>query len=98
MLVCIRRTSSVEICCLPFDSLADLEEFIKVTDAELQKELKDGDYDGLARVMVHLLAVRGRQAATDELFEPLKDTIILLESYGLKMPDHIYVQVEVLYI
>ncbi|KAJ6666585.1 hypothetical protein lerEdw1_020308 [Lerista edwardsae] len=76
------------------DSLADLEEFIKVTDAELQKELKEGDYDGLASVMVHLLAVRDRQAATDELFEPLKDTIILLESYGLKMPDHIYVQVE----
>ncbi|XP_066487525.1 dynein axonemal heavy chain 11 [Tiliqua scincoides] len=76
------------------DSLADLEEFIKVADAELHKELKEGDYNGLAGVMVHLLAVRDRQAATDELFEPLKDTIILLESYGLKMPDHVYVQVE----
>uniref|UniRef100_A0A8D2LWB0 Dynein axonemal heavy chain 11 n=1 Tax=Varanus komodoensis TaxID=61221 RepID=A0A8D2LWB0_VARKO len=76
------------------DSLADLEEFIKITDAGLQKELKEGDYDGLIDVMVHLLAVRHRQAATDELFEPLKDTIILLESYGQKMPDHVYVQVE----
>lgn len=84
------------MCCLLFDSLADLEEFIKVTDAELNKDLKEGDYNGLVGVMVHLLAVRDRQAATDDLFEPLKDTIILLESYGLKMPDHVYVQVEVL--
>uniref|UniRef100_A0A670JQ67 Dynein axonemal heavy chain 11 n=1 Tax=Podarcis muralis TaxID=64176 RepID=A0A670JQ67_PODMU len=76
------------------DSLADLEEFIKMTDVGLQKELKEGDYDGLIDVMVHLLAVRNRQAATDELFEPLKDTIMLLESYGQKMPDHVYVQVE----
>ncbi|XP_062979874.1 dynein axonemal heavy chain 11 [Elgaria multicarinata webbii] len=76
------------------DSLADLEEFIKMTDAGLHKELEEGDYNGLIDVMVHLLAVKHRQAATDDLFEPLKDTIILLESYGQKMPDHIYVQVE----
>ncbi|XP_054847065.1 dynein axonemal heavy chain 11 [Eublepharis macularius] len=76
------------------DSLTDLEEFIKMTDAGLQKELKEGDYDGLVDVLVHLLAVRERQATTDELFEPLKDTIVLLESYGQKMPDHVYVLVE----
>nr|XP_056713421.1 dynein axonemal heavy chain 11 [Euleptes europaea] len=76
------------------DSLTDLEEFIKMTNAGLQKELKEGDYNGLVDVMVHLLAVRDRQATTDELFRPLKDTIVLLESYGQKMPDHIYVLVE----
>ncbi|XP_060103688.1 dynein axonemal heavy chain 11 [Heteronotia binoei] len=76
------------------DSLTDLEEFIKMTDAGLQKELKEGDYNELIDVMVHLLAVRDRQATTNELFKPLKDTIILLESYGQKMPDHIYVLVE----
>ncbi|KAL8165284.1 UNVERIFIED_CONTAM: hypothetical protein K2H54_038432 [Gekko kuhli] len=76
------------------DSLTDLEEFIKMTDAGLQKELKEGDYNGLIDVMVHLMAVRDRQTTTNELFKPLKDTIILLESYGQKMPDHIYVLVE----
>lgn len=69
-----------------------------MTDAGLQKELKEGDYNGLIDVMIHLLAVRDRQATTDELFKPLKDTIRLLESYEQKMPDHIYVLVEVLYI
>lgn len=45
--------------------------------------------------MGHLLAVRSRQRATDELFEPLKETITLLESYGQKMPEQVYAQLEV---
>uniref|UniRef100_A0A8C5F0M4 Dynein axonemal heavy chain 11 n=1 Tax=Gopherus evgoodei TaxID=1825980 RepID=A0A8C5F0M4_9SAUR len=75
-------------------SLTDLEEFIKVTDAGLQKEVNEGDYNGLVEIMGHLLAVRDRQASTDELFEPLKETITLLESYGQKMSDQVYVQLE----
>ncbi|ETE64168.1 Dynein heavy chain 11, axonemal, partial [Ophiophagus hannah] len=76
------------------DSLADLEEFIKMTNLGLQKQLSEIDYNGLIDIMFHLLAVRDRQSATDGLFEPLKDTIVLLENYGQKMPDHIYIQVE----
>lgn len=79
-----------------FDSLTDLEEFIKVTDAGLQKEVNERDYNGLVEIMGHLLSVRDRQASTDELFEPLKETITLLESYGQKMSDQAYVQLEVL--
>ncbi|XP_039379207.1 dynein heavy chain 11, axonemal isoform X1 [Mauremys reevesii] len=75
-------------------SLTDLEEFIKVTNAGLQKEVNEGDYNGLVEIMGHLLAVRDRQASTDELFEPLKETITLLESYGQKMSDQVYVQLE----
>ncbi|KAH0627401.1 hypothetical protein JD844_003041 [Phrynosoma platyrhinos] len=75
------------------DSLANLEEFIKTTDVGLHKELKEGEY-GLVDVLVHLLAVKDRQVATDELFEPLKDTIMLLENYGQKVPEHVYVQLE----
>ncbi|XP_070583565.1 dynein axonemal heavy chain 11 isoform X3 [Erythrolamprus reginae] len=76
------------------DSLSDLEEFIKMTNLGLQKQLSEIDYNGLIDIMFHLLAVRHRQSATDDLFEPLKDTIVLLENYGQKMPDHIYIQVE----
>ncbi|EMP26627.1 Dynein heavy chain 11, axonemal [Chelonia mydas] len=76
------------------DSLTDLEEFIKVTDAGLQKEVNERDYNGLVEIMGHLLSVRDRQASTDELFEPLKETITLLESYGQKMSDQAYVQLE----
>ncbi|KAG8139083.1 hypothetical protein E2320_001864 [Naja naja] len=73
-------------------SLADLEEFIKMTNLGLQKQLSEIDYNGLIDIMFHLLAVRDRQSATDGLFEPLKDTIVLLENYGQKMPDHVYIQ------
>ncbi|XP_039198067.1 dynein heavy chain 11, axonemal isoform X1 [Crotalus tigris] len=76
------------------DSLADLEEFIQMTNLGLQKQLSEIDYNGLIDIMLHLLAVRDRQSTTDDLFEPLKDTIVLLENYGQKMPDHIYIQVE----
>ncbi|KAM4874879.1 dynein axonemal heavy chain 11 [Thomomys bottae] len=76
------------------DSLNELQEFIKDTDAGLQKELNKGDHDGLVEIMGHLLAVRSRQRATDELFEPLKETITLLESYGQKMPEQVYMQLE----
>uniref|UniRef100_A0A8C3IDJ0 Dynein axonemal heavy chain 11 n=1 Tax=Chrysemys picta bellii TaxID=8478 RepID=A0A8C3IDJ0_CHRPI len=75
-------------------SLTDLEEFIKVTDTGLQKEVNEGDDNRLVEIMGHLLAVRDRQASTDELFEPLKETITLLESYGQKLSDQVYVQLQ----
>lgn len=76
-------------------SLNELQEFIKETDAGLQRDLSEGDHDGLVDIMGHLLAVRSRQRTTDELFEPLKQTIILLENYGQKMPEQVYIQLEV---
>ncbi|XP_015413618.1 PREDICTED: dynein heavy chain 11, axonemal [Myotis davidii] len=76
------------------DSLNELQEFIKETDGGLQRELGEGDHDGLIDIMGHLLAVRSRQRATDELFEPLKETITLLETYGQKMPEQVYIQLE----
>ncbi|XP_058534261.1 dynein axonemal heavy chain 11 [Ochotona princeps] len=76
------------------DSLNELQAFIKETDAGLQRELSEGDHDGLVDILGHLLAVRSRQRATDELFEPLKETIALLESYGQRMPEQVYIQLE----
>lgn len=73
----------------------DLEEFIKVTDAGLQHKVLEGDSETLVEVMEHLLAVRGRQPVTDQLFDRIKEIIALLESYGQKLPDHIYIQLEV---
>uniref|UniRef100_A0A8C0HXD6 Dynein axonemal heavy chain 11 n=1 Tax=Balaenoptera musculus TaxID=9771 RepID=A0A8C0HXD6_BALMU len=76
------------------DSLNELQEFIKETGVGLQRELSEDDHDGLVDIMGHLLAVRSRQRATDELFEPLKETITLLETYGQKMPEQVYAQLE----
>ncbi|XP_040289656.1 dynein heavy chain 11, axonemal [Bufo bufo] len=97
MLVIIRKWSWMfkeHLLRFVVDSLSDLEEFIKVTDSGLQQKVPEGNYAALVGIMEHILAVRDRQAATDELFEPIKQTIALLESYGQKLPDQIYTQLE----
>ncbi|XP_037350847.1 dynein axonemal heavy chain 17 isoform X1 [Talpa occidentalis] len=76
------------------NSLSDLEVFMKVVRGGLKKPLKEGDYDGLVEVMGHLMKVKERQAATDSLFEPLKQTIQLLRSYGEEMPEEIHTKLQ----
>uniref|UniRef100_A0A8C3IZN2 DYH9 protein n=1 Tax=Chrysemys picta bellii TaxID=8478 RepID=A0A8C3IZN2_CHRPI len=75
-------------------SLADLEEFIKIADRGLNKEVEKGDYDGLVEIMGHLMAVKERQSSTDEMFEPLKQTIELLKIYEQELTDEVYKQLE----
>ncbi|XP_040845777.1 dynein heavy chain 17, axonemal isoform X2 [Ochotona curzoniae] len=76
------------------NSLADLEAFMKVARTGLTKPLKEGDYDGLVEVMGHLMKVKERQVATDNLFEPLKQTIELLKSYGEELPEEIHLKLQ----
>eukprot|EP00058_Branchiostoma_floridae_P010281 XP_002595769.1 hypothetical protein BRAFLDRAFT_200305 [Branchiostoma floridae] len=78
------------------NSLNDLAGFITVTDSGLSKEVEEGDYDGLVGVMEHLLAVKARQEATDEMFEPLKQTIELLKQYDQELPDEVHAQLQAL--
>ncbi|KAM6297472.1 dynein axonemal heavy chain 17 [Aegotheles albertisi] len=73
-------------------SLQELKDFIKEANAGLSKPLEEGDYDGLVEVMGYLLRVKERQAATDTMFEPLKETIALLSTYGEEMPEEIHQQ------
>ncbi|XP_058902457.1 dynein axonemal heavy chain 17 isoform X5 [Kogia breviceps] len=76
------------------NSLVDLEAFMKVSRAGLTKPLKEGDYDGLVEVMGHLMKVKARQTATDNMFEPLKQTIELLKSYGEEIPEETHVKLQ----
>ncbi|XP_061866833.1 dynein axonemal heavy chain 17 isoform X5 [Colius striatus] len=73
-------------------SLQELKDFIQKTNASLSKPLKEGDYDGLVEVMKQLLSVKERQTATDSMFEPLKETIALLSTYGDELPEEIHLQ------
>ncbi|KAK2112192.1 Dynein heavy chain 17, axonemal [Saguinus oedipus] len=77
------------------NSLADLEAFMKGARMGLTKPLKEGDYDGLVEVMGHLMKVKERQAATDNMFEPLKQTIELLKTYGEEMPEELHLKLQV---
>ena len=76
-------------------SLDELQKFVRATVEGLCQPVANGNHRGLVEVMSHLLAVRDRQAATDKMFEPFRDTIILLEQYGVTIPDLVYYQLEV---
>ncbi|GAA6224990.1 dynein heavy chain 11, axonemal-like isoform X1 [Lates japonicus] len=76
------------------NSLDELQTFVQATVEGLNHPLANGDHHDLVEVMSHLLAVRDRQTATDKMFEPLRDTIILLEQYGVTIPDQVYSQME----
>ncbi|XP_077689901.1 dynein axonemal heavy chain 17 [Eretmochelys imbricata] len=73
-------------------SLQELAAFMTEANAGLTNPLKEGDYNGLVEVMGHLMKVKDRQAATDHMFEPLKQTIELLKTYGEEMPEEIHMQ------
>ncbi|XP_064623162.1 dynein beta chain, ciliary-like [Lineus longissimus] len=76
------------------NSLNELAAFIKGADSGLTKEVEEGDYDGLVGIMGHLMAVKERQSTTDEMFEPLKQTIELLKTYEQEMPEEVHLQLQ----
>lgn len=76
------------------NSLKSLQEFIKVTTAGLGVDVEDGDYEGLVECMGNLLNVRGRSSTTDEMFEPLKQTIDLLKIYDHEMSEEVHQQLQ----
>ena len=45
--------------------------------------------------MGHLMALKERQSSTDDMFEPLKQTIELLKTYGQELPETVFEQLEV---
>lgn len=76
------------------NSLNDLEEFIREHDKGLSAPVKEGDIDALVVMMGHLMAVKDRQPTTDNMFEPLKQTLELLKSFQQEMPDEVYDQLQ----
>ncbi|CAF2140297.1 unnamed protein product [Rotaria magnacalcarata] len=72
------------------NSLQDLAAFIKLHDKGLTVTVHDGDYDSLVGVMGHLGAIREKQPIFDVMFEPLKQKLELLKSYGQEIHDDVY--------
>ncbi|PKU27917.1 dynein heavy chain axonemal [Limosa lapponica baueri] len=75
-------------------SLQELQDFIREANAGLNKPLEEGDYDGLVEVMGHLMRVKERQVETDGLFQPLRETVALLSTYGEEMSEEIHLQLQ----
>lgn len=76
-------------------SLKELDRFILVTEEGLAKPVDDGNYEALVSVMRHLMAVRERSEAIDEMFRPLKETVELLRTYNLGIADDVHMQLQV---
>lgn len=75
-------------------SLCDLGNFIRLADEGLQQTVAEGDYEALVKVMGFLLKVKERQALTDEMFTPLRETIELLKFYDQDIPEEINVYLQ----
>lgn len=78
-----------------FNSLTDLDEFIKITAIGLSGKVEECDYADLVDAMVHLMAVKERQSSTDKMFEPLQHTINLLKTYEQELPEAVHKLLEV---
>ena len=72
------------------NSLQELADFIKLHDKGLGVTVNEGDYESLVEVMAHLGAVREKQPIYDSMFEPLKQKLELLKSYGQEINDDVY--------
>ncbi|XP_024130607.1 dynein heavy chain 9, axonemal [Oryzias melastigma] len=75
-------------------SLSDLERFITRTKEDLSQELDEKDDSSLVNVMGHLLAVREKQQLTDGMFEPIQQTVSLLNEYEQELPEAVCTQFE----
>lgn len=73
-----------------FIRLKELNNFIEEAETGLQVQLNRGDYDGLVSVMGYLLKVKERQYETDLMFQPIRETMDLIKSYGLDFEEETY--------
>lgn len=55
----------------------------------------EGDYEVLVSVMGYLYNVKERQSTTDEMFQPLTDTIHLLKYYDMELSEEVNVLLQV---
>lgn len=55
----------------------------------------EGDYQALINVMGYLMNVKDRTEATDQMFQPITETLNLLKFYLVDIPEEINVLLEV---
>ncbi|XP_061390860.1 dynein beta chain, ciliary isoform X1 [Musca vetustissima] len=72
-------------------NLMDLSNFIRKADEGLLQTVKEGDYEGLVSIMAYLMQVKERAVKTDEMFEPMQETIQLLKYYDMDIPEEVNV-------
>ncbi|CAB3241075.1 unnamed protein product [Arctia plantaginis] len=71
--------------------LSDLGNFIRQADEGLLQPVPEGDYEALVSVMGYLMHVKDRAVTTDDMFQPLTETIELLKFYDMDIPEEVNV-------
>ena len=79
------------------NSLQDLEDFCEKATDILQMEVHKEDLEKLLQVLSIINQVEERKDYTDDMFEPLKETVTVLKEYNVEMPDKTMQQVTSLY-
>lgn len=57
--------------------------------------MPEGDYEALVRIMGYLMHVKDRTVTTDDMFQPLTETIELLKFYDMDIPEEVNVLLQV---
>ena len=71
------------------DTVLQLKEFITHSGDQLALAMEDGNYDQLVTKMVSLNAIKAREKEIDEVYEPVKAKVALLEQFGVEIPEEI---------
>ncbi|XP_049940954.1 dynein beta chain, ciliary-like [Schistocerca serialis cubense] len=73
------------------NSLQELSDFIAEANKVL---LTPVDYDVLPKIMIYLNQVKERSLTTDQMFDPIKETINLLKTYDVEFSDEVHQQLQ----
>lgn len=68
---------------------------VALTVIGLLQPVPEGDYDALVAVMGYLMNVKERAVTTDDMFQPLTETIELLKFYDMDIPEEVNVLLQV---
>ena len=77
-------------------SLTELQNFLEEAEIGLQTQISEGDYEGLVKVMGYIRAVKDRQPGYEALVQEMSDTISLLQSFNVDIPEASVQQITVL--
>jgi dynein heavy chain len=68
--------------------LNQMESLVNEVNAGVNKEVKQGDSETLKEVLGYIHKVRTQEKSTQELWQPLRDTVAMLKKYGKNLDDY----------
>ncbi|KOC63491.1 Dynein beta chain, ciliary [Habropoda laboriosa] len=70
--------------------LENLSEFLKAAMENFSQPIHEDDYDALLETIYYLKEVRDRQFEIEDMFDPIKKTIELLQQYNVSLDQKIF--------